>query len=161
MTDELKTNFTNVITIERPQVITKKISNPNWLAGFTTGEGCFFINIQKSKSHKLGIVVQLKLHLAQHERDEVLMKNLIEYLDCGKVYKYKNIVEFQVTKFSDLTDKVLPFFIKYPIQGIKFKDFEDFCQAVEIIKNKGHLTVKGLNEIYKIKENMNTGRELH
>jgi hypothetical protein len=131
------------------------------LAGFTTGEGCFFINIQKSKSHTLGVVVQLKLHLAQHERDKDLIENLVEYLGCGKVYKYKNVVDFQVTKISDLANKVLPFFIKYPIKGVKSKDFEDFCKAIEILENKRHLTLKGLNEIYKIKEGMNTGRELH
>jgi len=43
--------------------------------------------------------------------------------------KYKNIttrlkvVDFQVTKFSDIVNIIVPFFDKYPIQGQKALDF--------------------------------------
>jgi hypothetical protein len=60
------------------------IPDPQWLAGFTSGEGCFFIVIQKSKDTKLGEAVQLKFILVQHSRDEQLMRSLIEYFKCGK-----------------------------------------------------------------------------
>jgi len=32
--------------------------NPNWITGFVDGEGCFYIWITKSKSHKIGWRVQ-------------------------------------------------------------------------------------------------------
>ena len=51
--------------------------NPNWLSGFFTGEGCFFIKIKKSKSHKLGYQVSLIVKLSQHARDECLLKSFI------------------------------------------------------------------------------------
>ena len=67
---------------------------------------------------------------------------------------------FRVVSFSELTENILPLFINYPIQGIKYFDYLDFLKAVQIIKNKSHLTLEGLEEIQKIKEGMNSRRDL-
>jgi len=78
--------------------------------------------------------------------------------------KYKNIttsakvVNFQVTKFFDIVNIIIPFFNKYPIQGQKALDFEDFKKVVEIMEVNNHLTVKGFEKILKIKEGMNNNR---
>lgn len=78
--------------------------------------------------------------------------------------KYKNIttsskvINFQITKFSDIVNIIIPFFDKYPIQGQKALDFEDFKKVVEIMKTNDHLTVKGYEKIVKIKEGMNRNR---
>jgi hypothetical protein len=56
----------------------------------------------------------------------------MEYLNCGKAYKNNNVSNYRVTKFADLSQKIIPFFKKYPLVGIKSKDFEDFCIVVEI-----------------------------
>jgi hypothetical protein len=69
-------------------------------------------------------------------------------------------VDFIVTKFEDLTDKVIPFFKKYSVTGVKSKDFLDFCSAAELIKNKAHLTKEGIEEIRKIKSRMNKSRPI-
>lgn len=100
-------------------------------------------------------------NLSQHNRDQQLMRSLIYYLNSfgGNVYEYGTVVEYTVTKFSDLTDKVIPFFQKYSIQGIKHQDFLDFVSALELINCKAHLTEKGINEIKKIKAGMNRGRK--
>jgi len=65
---------------------------------------------------------------------------------------------YRVSKRSDLTEKILPFFLKYPILGIKALDFKDFCFISELIKNKGHSSKEGLDQILRIKVNMNSGR---
>jgi len=57
-----------------------------------------------------------------------------------------------------LTDKIIPLLKKYPILGEKFKDFDDFCKVVEMMKVKKHLTKEGLEQIHIIKAGMNTGR---
>lgn len=75
------------------------------------------------------------------------------------VFKHsENAVVFKVTKFSDLTRDIIPFFSKYPILGVKFKDFHDFCELADIMKEKGHLTEQGLKKICLIRDRMNTGR---
>ena len=55
------------------------------------------------------------------------MKSLISYFGCGRYESVhnKNIGNFVVTKFIDITNKVIPFFYKYPITGVKALDFKD------------------------------------
>jgi hypothetical protein len=89
------------------------------------------------------------------------VKSLAKYLDCGLVRpKTKgSTVELLVTKFSDIFDKIIPFFDKYPIQGEKALNFADFCKVAEIIKTQGHLNESGLEQIRLIKVGVNKGRE--
>lgn len=43
---------------------------------------------------------------AKHEKDEVLLIAIKDYLNCGYCYlrKKENLMDFKVTKFSDITD---------------------------------------------------------
>lgn len=162
LSDELKIVFSpDLKPVERPHNLDCKIIDPNWLAGFTSGEGCFSVGIKKAPTHLSGFQVILIFQLTQHNRDEQLMTSFIDYLGCGNVYKvYKDneAVRFTVTKFNDLTDKVIPFFDKYPILGVKYLDYLDFVKIIKLMKVKAHLTSEGLDLIRKIKGEMNTGR---
>ena len=88
------------------------------------------------------------------------MKSLISFFNCGRyVFRPdKDHGDFLVTTFSGINDKIIPFFKKYKILGIKERDFSDFCKASDIIKVKGHLTLEGLKEISVLKEGMNRKR---
>jgi hypothetical protein len=154
---DLKAIFLDVIPYPRPDVSDFKINNSHWLAGFASAEGCFFILIKSKENSRE--TVQLMFKLSQHSRDEQLMKSIIDFLGCGNVYVSGTTVEYIVTKFNDLTDKVIPFFQKYPIQGVKHLDFLDFVSVIELMKNKMHLTEEGLDRIKKIKNGMNKGRK--
>jgi hypothetical protein len=70
----------------------------------------------------------------------------------------RNSVTFVVYKFSDVFDKIIPFFQKFPLQGIKYMDHKDFSEVANIIKDKSHLTLEGLKKIKSLKSGMNTGR---
>lgn len=107
------------------------------------GEGCFFVNIYLSKKRKFAEAVKLEFILSQHIRDEQLLISFIEYFKCGYVLKKINAVEFRVTKFKDINEKIIPFFKKYPIVGVKAKDFEDWCQVASLMEEKKHLTSEG------------------
>jgi|SRR5690606_22319935 len=108
----------------------------------------------------LGEAVGLRFSIAQHVRDEELLKVLIQYLDCGIYHNsQEETLKFIVIRFSDIKEKIIPFFNKYPILGIKSKDFIDFKKVVELMSNKEHLTLDGLEEIRKIKSGMNKGRD--
>jgi hypothetical protein len=89
-----------------------------------------------------------------------LIKSFIEYFGCGNVQLSKEAVYFVVEKFSDLEIKIIPFFVKYTIIGVKGQDFQDFLRAAELIKEKKHLTQQGLDRIRKIKDGMNKGRSV-
>jgi len=109
----------------------------------------------------LGKSVQLVFLITQHSRDAQLMNSLVSYFGCGRyvLRKNKDFGEYVITKFSDLTEKVIPFFDKYKIIGVKALDFADFCKVHELVKNKAHLTPEGLELIEKIKSGMNKGRK--
>lgn len=160
LSDELKVAFPDVNPEPRPLINQERIQDSNWLAGFINGEGCFFIDIYKSKTTKIGSSVRLKFLIGQHLRDKFLMESLVHYLGCGRVVRplSYNHVEYVVSNFTDINEKIIPFVYKYPIFGNKVLEFLDFCAASLIIKNKEHLTVEGLKKIKVLKSGMNRGR---
>lgn len=82
------------------------------------------------------------------------------YLNCGRISKRSNVVDFIVKKFSDIELKIIPLFEIYcPLVGNKNLEFKDFCKALKIMKNKAHLTSEGLENIRKIKSGMNSKRK--
>ena len=158
LTDTLKAAFPDIIPVPRPKVGLRVVPDPNWLVGFVDGEGCYLIKVASCPKLK----VQLHFQITQHIRDAELLESCVEYLGCGRYSKYSDdtqIGNFLVTKFADINEKIIPFFKKYPLQGVKLKDYKDFCKAADLMKNKAHLTVEGFNLICKIKYGMNTGRE--
>lgn len=86
------------------------------------------------------------------------MKYLVNYLGCGWVSERKGACDFKVKSITDINKKVIPFFDKCPIFGVKALDYADFCRVAQIMETKAHLTQEGLNEILKIKTGMNKGR---
>ena len=61
LSEILSLNFPNTIPAVKPCVEPISIIDPNWLAGFTSAEGCFYISITINKSKpNLGYTIQLK-----------------------------------------------------------------------------------------------------
>ena len=158
LSEDLKIAFPNIVVIKRPLIKNQEILDPYWLAGFASGEACFTVYIYKSKTN-IGEAVQLKFDLAQHSRDSEILISLKNYIGCGAVNKhFENAVMFTTTKFSDITEKILPFFDKYKIIGVKFQDYQDLKEVANLMKKKAHLTTEGLENIRVIKAGMNRGR---
>ena len=158
LTDQLKAAFPNTVPVLRPSVIKTLALDPNWVTGFTSGEGCFLINIYKATTNT-GEAVKLVFQLVQHSRDEQLMKRFIIYFNCGNTYRVGNIINYKVTTLCDITQNIIPFFKKHPIKGVKSQDFDDWCKVADMMKEKKHLTVDGLEKIKQIKAGMNRGRK--
>src|SRR6266516_6214884 len=116
-----------------------------------SGEECFLVRIINLASNRLGFQLQLVFEIAQHSRDIALLQSLINFFDCGNVTVRSNKLacDFKISKFSDLHNKVIPFFQKFPIQGVKYLDYLDWCKVAELIKNQDHLTEEGLSKIRK------------
>ena len=69
LSDMLKSEFSKFTPVERPVINTENIPDPNWIAGFVTGEGSFDVNIPQS-THKIGYRVQLRFRITQHEAEQ-------------------------------------------------------------------------------------------
>jgi hypothetical protein len=105
--------------------------------------------------------VQLRFRVAQHSRDHPLIKSLVNYFGCGRieVRSKRELVDFVVSKFSDINNIIIPFFSQYSLQGSKSADYRDFLTVASLMKDKSHLTHEGLAQILKIKSKMNSGRK--
>ena len=73
---------------------------------------------------------------------------------CNKK-ESRSFVEFRVSNFTDIESKIIPFFEKYPLGGVKQLDFESFKDVAQVIYTKGHLTVEGLYSLLEIRRGMN------
>lgn len=163
--ERLGVAFSNLTRMTRPQVPKTNLETnipgvKHWMAGFVSGEGCFFIKTSKSKTHKLGMSVTLNFFVTQNIRDAYLLENFVQVFGCGSfsIVEKSGIGTFAVWNFSHIADNIIPFFEKYPILGAKAKDFEDFKEASVLIKSKAHLTKEGLDKIIFIKSKMNFKR---
>lgn len=169
LSNSLKEKFSNwnEYPVTRPEYIFKGIPDPNWIAGFSSGDGSFGIKISSSITTKIGRRIQLRFEIGLNIREKELIKAIAIYFKLGNykeddkmsyIYYRNNSVNFQVTKYSNIHDIIIPFFNKYPIQGQKSLDFFDFVKVVNMLKNKEHLTLEGFNKILKIKASMNEER---
>jgi hypothetical protein len=159
--DELRIAFPDVIPALRPEISLSKDIDPFWLAGFTDAEGCFSVTIFKSKTSKFGRAIKLSFIITQSIRDEFLIKSLVEYFGCGYTsLDPRGTIDFKVSGFSSIKNIIIPFFNKYCLHGNKILDFSDFSKIVALMENKIHLTEKGLDEIKKIQNTMNTNRKI-
>lgn len=127
--------------------------------------------MEKSTS-KIGKRVRLIFGTCLHIREKDLLKGIANYFslynsDNTNLNKEMSIQSseanntclLQIKNSSDVQNKVIPFFKEYPVKGIKAQDFEDWCKVAEIVQNKEHLTMEGLDKIVNIVEGMNLNRK--
>jgi LAGLIDADG endonuclease len=76
------------------------------------------------------------------------------------VYDTAKTSLLQIKNYSDIRNKIIPFFNEFSILGVKSLDFNDFKKVASLIDNKEHLTLKGLNQIVGIVKGMNLDRKL-
>ena len=159
LSSSLKMLFPKVIPGTRPSVNSQDIPSPHWVAGFVEGEGSFYIKISNKNA------VSFRFLVTQHIRDLELLKNLAKFFNCGYAIPRSNSVnhgDYFATKKEEFSNKILPFFDKFSLQGNKLKDSLDFNfkKAVELKCNSTSLTPENLNEIRKLKGKMNKNRTL-
>ena len=61
----------------------KYLITSEWQVPKYTGEGCFFIKVNKNRN-KAGVRVQLVFQVSQHIRDQELLKSFVSYFNCGQ-----------------------------------------------------------------------------
>lgn len=84
LSEYLKSFFKNHSPVERPLIKTENITNPNWISGFVSAEGNFYVRFGPQPNNKYR--VQLRFIISQHERDEKLIECIIKFLGIGIFY---------------------------------------------------------------------------
>ena len=146
-----------VKNINKKQKIKMQKLNPYFVTGFFDAESSFHIQIKKGSTTKTGWSVQLRFQINLHKKDKVLLEKVELYLGIGSITKKgKDAVQFQVSSIKDL-EIIINHFDKYLLITQKWYDYQLFKMAFYLVKNKEHLTMKGLINIVAIKASMNKG----
>lgn len=129
-----------------------------YLSGFIDGEGSFNVSLRKRPDHRIGWQVVLMFNVSQ--RDRTILALLKRYLGCGKLYCRKDGVHYYVvTNYHMIQERVIPFFKRFPLLSAKSKkNFSLFCRITKMVNKGEHLTKKGLQEIIRLREELNKGR---
>jgi hypothetical protein len=88
------------------------------------------------------------------------LKNIVDYLECGKYRETvnNNDGKFEIESLKDIVKILIPLLDKYPLLGIKHKDYVDFKEVANLMKDGIHLTDAGVKQIEQIKSGMNRER---
>ena len=129
---------------------------PDWVVGFTDGEGCFHIGISKHDGLKFGYQVLPELTVVQHERDIKLLYQIRTFMGCGVVRRnHGDRFCWRVRKLDNLINIILPFFEKHPLRSQKNIEFHKFAKVTRMMNQGKHLTQEGFQKIVEIASTMN------
>ena len=139
--------------------------NPDYIVGLVDGEGSFTVYIRDPKlprSLKRRVTVEPKFYIKLIEKDKDILDQLQRYFGCGSVYfqkdnrpNHQHCYRYEVYNRDDLMKLIIPFFKKYQLRFVsKRNDFEVFCKMMSMIDTKEHLTVKGLDTLFTLKQLM-------
>lgn len=82
----MKLAFPDVKAVARPLVENYLVPHPEWIAGFTSGDGSFSVGISSSPHTSTGLSVLLEFKLTQQARDIRLLESFVSYFGCGNIY---------------------------------------------------------------------------
>lgn len=161
------------LTIPFSKLDDSDFSKNSWFTGFVDADGHFGVKIveakPKSDTRKRSVSnsISLKFRLdQQYLENEVsnlnIMEELAKFLDCKlSIYKNKTrkVLSLNVTSLETI-GFVIKYFNRYPLLGIKYKDFKDWEIIYNIMISKEHLTDEGRLKIKLIQYNMNSKRKI-
>ena len=138
-----------------------KTLQKDWISGFIDGEGCFNISITKHPGVKVGYNVQLKMHVTQHINSVNVLYAMKEFFKCGSMVVHNKLADrmrYQITAIAEIQNVLIPFLEEHPLLTSKFLNYLDFKKAVDLVSNKKHLTLEGIEQLRILAKGMNTGR---
>lgn len=163
---------------EQPDNQQERLVSPDWIVGFTDGEGCFSVGFVKQpdipdpkrpfgrrKGYRAGYQVSVEYTVMQGERSRFILQKLRNFFGIGNTYVNRrhdnhkgNLYRYSVSRRAELRDIIIPFFKRHPLQTTKHKDFENFVRVVELMERGAHKTKSGVARIARVAQQMNHGK---
>lgn len=125
------------------------MNESSYLSGFADGEGCFCVTFNKSKRHRFGWDIRPSFSVSQNRDRAEVLEIFKERFKCGTIRPDRSdrTLKYEVRSISELVEKVIPHFEKYPLISGKNRDFKIFTDICKKLLKKQHLTVEGFNKI--------------
>jgi hypothetical protein len=133
--------------------------DPDWIAGFVDGEGCFSVSVHRNSfMHRHGgWQIQTAFHVFQHSDHRDVLESLRSHFGCGYVRPKgpkSAVLTYSVSSLRALQEIVVPFFETHRLL-VKDRDFRLFSDIVRAMRRKEHLTVDGFEKIVRMAYRMN------
>lgn len=145
----------------------------NFVAGFVTGEGSFFVTLQKQAHSLMGRQVVCGFSIKLRADDLELLRTIwralgyagnIHHVSANR-YRYArdsitrhDSVMLIARKLDELTTLVIPFFDNHPLRGQKRLNYELWKEVVHMMERGEHLTSEGFEKILALKAEINQYR---
>jgi LAGLIDADG endonuclease len=148
--------YDQLIKHNYPQTFNFDIFPPNhdlsldnyWLAGFTQADGCFYISIVKSKTHKTGFSVRLEFSIKQN--DAIPLKLLHNQLNLGNFSQYSSGIYCYKSTGYKTAALLINYFDTFHVFGGKYVDYLKFRKVYIKITKGLHLEDIGILKIKSI-----------
>jgi intein-encoded DNA endonuclease-like protein len=80
-----------------------------YILGFISGDGSFYVSISKENKIKVGFTI------SQHVRDKDFLEKIKEFFGVGRVVpesfaRRDSVWRYEVTSFKELIERILPIF---------------------------------------------------
>lgn len=117
----------------------KTILPGDYIAGFVDGEGCFYLTYRsETKTNRATSpkyyrwISYFAINLRKDDMD--ILEKIHDTLDYGKISISKDgMANYYIQNIDDLYNKVMPFFKVHSLRAKKKKDFELWCQALQVL----------------------------
>jgi hypothetical protein len=128
-----------------------------YLAGFTDGEGSFNVSFRPREDYRMPWKISLCFNISQ--RDRVILALFKRHLGCGTMRQRQDGVwYFEVNNLDAIVANVIPFFDRFGFLSAKKKrDFAKFKELARLLCEGRHLTREGVEEVLRIRRDMNDG----
>lgn len=141
--------------VNRHYLSTKQESKlDSWfITGYTDGEGSFSIRLRTKSSSIFGYHVSIVYSIGAEVNplNLKLLERVQDYFGgVGSISRSGNMYYFEVSSLKALLN-VRKHFEEFPLQTTKFVHFKLWCQVMDILNNKEHLTESGFYKILSIK----------
>lgn len=127
--------------------------DPWFITGFTDGEGSFSVCVRKKSNSELGFHVSIVYSIGAEVNplNLKLLEKVKEYFDgVGSISKSANMYIYEVSSIKSLIN-IRKHFENFPLQTTKYLNFKLWCQVMDIIAEKAHLTKPGFYKVLSLK----------
>lgn len=152
--ETLSNLYPHILPELRDKIVTPEFIYPNWLTGFTSGDGSFNIIISKNDTFKTGYQVLPSFEISQHIKDIEQLYKIQALQGCGIVYRHKTNSRIVISKIKDIRNIIIPHFNLYPLINRRQLEFNLWCDIIAMIENKEHLTEAGIIKIRKLRNQL-------
>lgn len=128
------------VEFEAPVLNVNVSLDPQWIAGFITGEGSFTYFTRTRQDSKGNTIKDytLAFEVSQDSKDWFLLNLIKDYFNSGKVYtETRGITKYRLTQRKEIISLLTPYFKNNPLQGRKALQFSIWIEIVNILVTEG------------------------